>query len=402
MKNKTYYNECTEHAQELYWYTLGKLRDIEVIKTDIEYTISKDRSGPERIFRINIENSDVDERLNKIVADIKAGIIPDSLLISPNSLPHNVTELLIEKGFTKDISGACMSMDLKKFKGLVPYNDNIFIKKVENNDLLSEWVRIINAELFEGEILTYNQFVELLNLDYSELYIGYYYHEPVSICLTLSDDKLADIAWVATTKEYRRKGIALKTISKALDDLKYNGVETVSLRADPMAINVYKKAGFKEYSKRIVMKCDYNQVYKKTCCQVDERTINMAEEIFSNSVDIESFILEMDEQRVIGSKIWLDSESNTIFITKKYANECGGGCEDNDSLIGRRCHCGYMNNSSAFLSKDYCKCSAEFFRPIFEPLLGRNLIIEPISTVLSGDDNCTFAIKGCNFYTAQV
>jgi len=398
LKDSKYYIDCADYAKELYWNTFGKLRNIEVIKKDIEYTISKNRNGPERIFKVNIENCDVNERLQKIIADIKAGFIPDTLLISPNSKPNNIIELLIENGFSKDISGASMSMDLGNFNAVDLDDDNIIIKEVDDNEMLLEFIEIMNTELFECEVLTFDQFFDLMNLDYTRLYMTYYSNEPASVCLTVSDNEFAEISWVATRKKFRRKGLALKTLNKALDDLKYCGVKTVSLGAESMAIKLYEKAGFKEYSRRIIMKCDYSQVYKKTCCRVESKTINKAKEIFSNSDDVESFILEMQKQSIIGRKIWYEAENNEIFITKKYADECGGGCKENKSLIGQRCHCGYMNNSEVVISMDYCKCSAEFYRPIFEPILGEKLVIEPIETVLSGGKECTFVIKGFNEY----
>jgi len=84
---------------------------------------------------------------------------------------------------------------------------------------------------------------------------------------------------------------------------------------------------------------------------------------------------------------------NTVFITKMYACDSGGGCPENTTLIGKRCHCPHYNHSKSLFPKHYCKCGAEFYRPMFAPLFGANVLIEPYKTVLSGDDECVLAVR---------
>ncbi len=100
----------------------------------------------------------------------------------------------------------------------------------------------------------------------------------------------------------------------------------------------------------------------------------------------------MDNQRVIGRLISFDEKLNAIFIHKQYANLSGGGCRENKTLIGERCHCDHYNHSTKFYPKYYCKCGAEFYRPMFAPLFGDDVLIEPYKTVLSGDDECVIAV----------
>ena len=70
-----------------------------------------------------------------------------------------------------------------------------------------------------------------------------------------------------------------------------------------------------------------------------------------------------------------------------------GGCTENKTLIGEHCHCDYYNHSKETKSKYYCKCGAEFYRPMFAPIFGKYVLIEPYKTVLSGDDECILAIR---------
>ena len=134
-------------------------------------------------------------------------------------------------------------------------------------------------------------------------------------------------------------------------------------------------------------------IHKICPCKIGEEVVSKAIEIFRNSNDISSFTTEMERQRVIGKYVWFDEKENTIFITKMYACESGGGCADNKTLIGERCHCPHYNHSKDFYPKYYCKCGAEFYRPMFAPIFGNDVLIEPYKTVLSGDDACVLAIR---------
>jgi len=137
----------------------------------------------------------------------------------------------------------------------------------------------------------------------------------------------------------------------------------------------------------------YYTIHKKCPCKIEAEAVNKAAEIFEASDSTATFAAEMERQRVIGRRIWYDESENTIFITKKPACESGGGCPANKTRIGSHCHCGHYNHSKEFYPKHYCKCGAEFYRPMFAPLFGENVLIEPFQTVLAGDEECVLAVR---------
>jgi len=132
----------------------------------------------------------------------------------------------------------------------------------------------------------------------------------------------------------------------------------------------------------------------KVCpCDVEEDVLAQTLEIWEQTREVKSFVAELERRRSKGKKIWYDEGLNTIFIIKKFADEFGGGCPDNDSLIGRACHCHFYNHLKEFYPKYYCQCSAEYYRPLFEPMFGKEIELYPFKTVLSGDDECIIGIK---------
>jgi hypothetical protein len=137
----------------------------------------------------------------------------------------------------------------------------------------------------------------------------------------------------------------------------------------------------------------YYTVHKSCPCQIGEDTVKKTAELYKNASSISEFVDEMEKQRVIGKRIWYDEAEQTIFITKMYACDSGGGCSQNKTLIGERCHCDHYNHSSETQPLYYCKCGAEFYRPMFAPIFVENVLIEPYKTVLHGDNECVLAIR---------
>ena len=134
-------------------------------------------------------------------------------------------------------------------------------------------------------------------------------------------------------------------------------------------------------------------IHKRCPCEIGKEAVQQAIDIYKATADVPSFVSEMERQRVIGKRIWYDAGENTIFITKMYACDSGGGCPVNKTLIGERCHCPHYNHSKEFFPKQYCTCGAEFYRPMFSPIFGDTVLIEPYQTVLSGDVECVLAIR---------
>lgn len=137
----------------------------------------------------------------------------------------------------------------------------------------------------------------------------------------------------------------------------------------------------------------YYTIHKHCPCKIGEYAVKQAINIYSTSINTASFVDALEQQRVIGKKIWFDKDENTIFIKKVYACESGGGCPSNKSLIGERCHCDHYNHSNKICPRHYCKCGAEFYRPMFAPIFGSDVLIEPYKTVLSGDEECILAVR---------
>lgn len=138
---------------------------------------------------------------------------------------------------------------------------------------------------------------------------------------------------------------------------------------------------------------DWKETSISSCpCYIEADKVEQAKAIFDKNTDIQSFVNEMNERHVIGKRIWYEPQEKAIYITKMHACDCGRGCPSSQTIIRQRCHCGYVNHLDRNIPISYCKCAATFFRPMFVPMFGENVRIEPVETVLAGGEDCVFRI----------
>lgn len=250
-----YYGNCVEKAISLWWTTLAKARGMSLIEEkDIKYVIPEGGAhvkGPKRIFQSHF-GLDVYERLTAIISGIGAGKIPGCFLITDQTRPTNLPEILKDMGFTIDVSGLCMVMDLASTDFSQDIPDCIRMVRVSDSEHLTQWSDIVNTALIGHEIMSTDQFNDIYKLDNTRLYMAYYNDIPASACMTIFENDLATLEAVSTLPEYRRRGLATSLIRKALSDLLKVGVRTVSLRAESDGISVYRKIGFTVHCKRSV------------------------------------------------------------------------------------------------------------------------------------------------------
>ena len=385
--------DIVQKGIDLSWMTWGKMRDSTLVTGEVCYIKSETNNGPERIFKVNFNEENVDYKIWQMISYIKAGIMPDSILLMPNTMPSNLADILSKRGFDLNDSDPCMLLDLKKYSYVASQGIEITVKQIATTDELKPWVSIVNTELFGCELFTFEQFCDVLALDNTCFYIGLWNGMPATACLTITDGQTSVLEMVATRSDYRCRGLALAVIDKAISDLISKNIETISLRAEPDGVSVYKRLGFYECFKRTVASCNWERVYREACpCKMEKERILFAQQIWNNTKNVKAFVYELDKQHVIGKTISYNEAENTIYITKMYACDCGGGCRENNTLIGQRCHCEYINHITNNVPMSYCKCAATFFEPLFNTLFGANIQIEPVKTVLSGSEECVFKI----------
>jgi len=236
---------------EISWTTWGRMRGERLITGPVSYLKAEGDSGFERIYSVDMkENQELE--IPKMISLIKAGILPDSILITPMTRPSNLAEILANRGFIINEQPPCMLLYLDNFRENRYLINQYTISEVTKIAELKSWLDIINKNLFEGELVTTEQFGDVLRLDNTSFYLGFSEGRPVSTCMTISDGDTAVLEMAATLKDYRCRGFASCLIGKALADLQEKGIRTVSLRAEEDGVGVYTRLGFKACFNRVI------------------------------------------------------------------------------------------------------------------------------------------------------
>jgi GNAT superfamily N-acetyltransferase len=253
----SYYLDCIQSGILLYWHSLGKAQGIELHAGDIKYVLARPRGRPERIFNIHLAAERLEQRLDEIIAGIRAGTIPNSFLITPKTEPGNLPELLAAKNFSIDTSGLCMALDLADLQ--VPRRDPgpIQVVTVDQPGQLKQWVEIINVALCGSEVMSFEQFQDVYCLESTRFFLASYDGTPAAVSMALQEGETATLEFVATLEEYRNRGLGTAVTLAALQFLQEKNIRTVTLRGEPDGIGIYQKAGFKEYCKRVVASYDW-------------------------------------------------------------------------------------------------------------------------------------------------
>jgi ribosomal protein S18 acetylase RimI-like enzyme len=235
----------------LWWRTIGSARGFARHTGDIEWVASESRKGPERIYNVRFAPEDAERRADEIAAAMRDGTLPRGMLLTKLSTPEGATELFARRGLRIDASSPCMALNLAGFAP-APAEGSIRTAVVDGAEGLRAWVGIVNRGLFGCELFTMEQYEDMYTLGNTSFHLACIGGIPASACMTVRG-ATATLECVATLPEYRRRGLGAAVTSRALERLKELGVDTVTLRAEPDGVNLYKKLGFIEYCKRIVV-----------------------------------------------------------------------------------------------------------------------------------------------------
>ncbi|MFW9985420.1 MAG: hypothetical protein ACFFDJ_02530 [Candidatus Odinarchaeota archaeon] len=86
-------------------------------------------------------------------------------------------------------------------------------------------------------------------------------------------------------------------------------------------------------------------------------------------------------------------EGNIIYVTKIPFNPKKFEiATTEDEKRQAYCHCGWVKATKEPISKTFCFCGSGWYKTLWEGILERPVKVEIVTTVASGDADCTFAI----------
>jgi hypothetical protein len=114
---------------------------------------------------------------------------------------------------------------------------------------------------------------------------------------------------------------------------------------------------------------------------------NKVKDFYNKSNGIEDFINRMHHEG-----FWnLQLMDNIIYTSKPFVCDCGYK-HPFEGPYAAKCHCGLAGRVKKPVSKIFCYCGGGFYKPLFDEIFQSDTVIEPVKTIIAGDERCVFAI----------
>lgn len=203
------------------------------------------------VLRARLQPGKIDDAIETLLAAYQANKVPMMWWTGPATIPSDLGTILSERGFRFSANPG-MAADLTLFPENYPLPKDLLIKRVENEEELAIWSRVV-CEVFEIPDFVADAFFDLfLNLGFDSPclnYIGLIDQEIVATSSVLLAGGVAGIYNVATVESARRKGIGAAMTAIPLLEARAAGYRIGTLEASESGFNVYRKLGFQEYCK---------------------------------------------------------------------------------------------------------------------------------------------------------
>ena len=191
-----------------------------------------------------LDDDDIDEKIEKIIADYKEHDLSFRWVVGPGSEPKELVDMLVFHGFQKvpngfpgaGMIGTYHSMNIQS---TVPFQGEYEMQIVAGSDQIDSFVGImetcfrytVDNEKFLKIAIHDDVFAQPRRLWY---FLVCYRHEPIGILgARIYDDGFAYLSAGAVLPEYRRKG-ALKYLAKnVIGFLKDMGINTYTTQTLP-------------------------------------------------------------------------------------------------------------------------------------------------------------------------
>jgi len=148
-----------------------------------------------------------------------------------------------------------MSHNLEVIQKLKPLK-KFEIKEVTDENMLTNWLEIVETGLMGGNTLNTDVFNQLLKNPNCIFYLGFVNHKPVATSLLFISNNIGGVYLVATLPQYRKKGIGTQITNCCLVEAKNNNCKEVTLQATNLGLGVYAFLGFEIQGKINVFNID--------------------------------------------------------------------------------------------------------------------------------------------------
>ena len=197
------------------------------------------------------------EKDTKIITQLKKSYkdlnLPFWWWVYPCGQSEKTKDILQKSGFNYREAIPCLALDLDSRPLLqIQKCDEIEISIVDDDRELKIWedVSFAGFEMPQKTRSQYNEFVksfDVSNHSPQKLFLAYWKSKPVATALSFFNGDTAGLYFVTTLAAYRSRGIALALVLESMNYAKASDYKYCILQSSKEGLNVYLRAGFKEY-----------------------------------------------------------------------------------------------------------------------------------------------------------
>ena len=191
------------------------------------------------------------EKARQIIQSYREIGAPDEWFASPLSTPWNVRDILVDMKLTKpcpedNAQGMAIPPERINYTLLKNRKDNplISVKRVITKEDFGIWAGIINKEIFQYEIIDPELHYLLCESSKWVCFLGYYDGVPAAASTSINKDGNGMLEFIATSSEYRRKGLGTAVCYAALEQLVNEKASFITLRGTSTGVPLYRSLGF--------------------------------------------------------------------------------------------------------------------------------------------------------------
>ena len=207
------------------------------------------------VSAVDVDEDEAEDLLNRVTEYFQSKSLQRVLfLTSPLTRPKSFTSLLEDHGFQRWGEESVMVFKGEHLEDKL--NPEINVEEISETEV-DTYANVTFAVEESIEELTMESPVEwkermrMLDLECLrrgwKLYLAYVEGKPVGVCSLVSLVKIGHIHWVATLKEYRRRGIGTTLLVHSILDSIHEGnnLHTLSVgKENANAVRLYRKIGF--------------------------------------------------------------------------------------------------------------------------------------------------------------
>ncbi len=205
------------------------------------------------VFKARLQPDEIDDTIKAVISRGRKRSVPVQWWTGKDTQPDNLVEKLVAHGFNHQGDGAGMAVDLLAMNENAPQPDDFKIIEVKDEDTLKTWCHVtcIGFGIPEqAEPALFEWFSTDIRLNQPlKCYLGIWQGKPVATSSVFFAEGVAGIYFVATVPEARCHGIGFAVTRRPLLEAREMGYRAGILQASKMGVPVYRRMGFKEYSK---------------------------------------------------------------------------------------------------------------------------------------------------------